>query len=391
MEFTIKQSVLMKVLSVVQRGTSGKTSIAILEGIKIDVYKDRLVFTGSESNLSITAELSAKDISNGISVVETGSMVVKGRFFIEIIRKLPGDTVTIRSSQDHFQVQIQAEQADFTINAYDPQSYPLLPEIDSHFTLKIKGDILKNMIEQTIVSVFKKESRPILTGVQFSFNGRELKTVATDSHRLSQRIISLDQASIEAGDGTNAFSVVVPAKSLQELIRVIEDDSFIQLTVGENQILFHLDHYTIYSRLLEGIYPDTSRLIPTSYQSQLTINAKVLEDGADRVALLANNEDQESVCLNMSQDEIFFNSWQQEVGKMKEVLACKNFSGEDLVIHFNPLFLLDAVRTFKGVDITLYFNGPDRTFYMEEANASESIPHSFVQLITPIRTHSTRY
>lgn len=387
MEFKIKKSVLTKVLNNVQRGTASKTTTDILEGIKIDVYKDRLIFIGSDSNLTIQAKLETTNLEHGITVIETGSMVVKGRFFIEIIRKLPGEEVTIRT-KDKVLVQIVSEQADFTINAYDPNNYPSMVELNEKFSLQIKGCLLKNMIEQTIVSVFKKESRPILTGVQFFLDDHQLKTVATDSHRLSQRIIPLDKVKVEGVAQGESISVVVPAKSLQEVTRIIEDEEDVHLVVDETKILFQIQDYAIYSRILEGIYPETSRLIPKNYQTKITVAAKDLEDGADRVALLANNEEQESVCLSISSEKVLFHSSQQQVGKMEEILQIKEFSGEDVAIHFNPIFLMDAVRTFKGVDISLYFNGSDKPFFMEEANPSNSIPHNFIQLITPIRTHS---
>ncbi|WP_025729137.1 DNA polymerase III subunit beta [Atopobacter phocae] len=389
MKFTIKQSALSQVLNVVQRSIAVKSALTILEGIKLSATSNELILTGSDSNLSILAVLKVNDPSLGLTIETPGEIVLKARFFNDIVRKLPGDLVTFSTNND-FVATIVSDQAQFSINGLNPENYPYLPQLNSDEAITLKGFTLKQIIGQTIVSVFKQESRPILTGIKFTLGPSQLKAVSTDAHRLSQRILRLTEENTPENELTEEVSVVVPSKSLMELVRTVEDDDDISIVIKDNRILFETGRYSIYSRLLEGNYPDTDRLLPKGAKTQLILNSQMMIQAAERVSLLAQHDEDHAVQLTIDENKVVFSSREQEIGEVTEELDVISISGEPLVISFNPAFIKDALKTFNGADVVLNFTEADRPFYIveRENESEETIENSFIHLITPIRTQA---
>src|SRR5699024_3046019 len=256
MKFTVQRTSFLKKLAEVQLAISTRTTIPILTGIKITAGADGITLTGSDSDISIETFLDAENEEYQLSIEEPGSIVLQpARFFRDIVRELPDDFFTLEVLE-HFQTAITSDTSSFTIHGLDAENYPRLPQIDEQNAFHISVPLLKQVIRQTVIAVSIHESRPILTGVNLSIQDGEMRAVATDSHRLSQRVIPLD-----VGDSVSE-NIVVPGKSLTELSRLLGDSTDeVEAVIAENQILFKTNDTYFYSRLLEGNYPNTERLI----------------------------------------------------------------------------------------------------------------------------------
>lgn len=378
MKFSINRALFIKTLNDVQRAISAKTTIPILTGLKLLLSQEGLTLTGSDADISIEATLATSDEKNQLVIEETGAIVLPARFFSEIVKKLPEDQMTVAVG-DNFQTTIRSGKSEFTINGLDANNYPHLPEIAGQNPFSISTDVLKQLIHQTVIAVSNQESRPILTGVHLVLNNGEMLAVATDSHRLAQRKLNVDLPA-----ETN-YDVIIPGKSLIELSRTLADDvDHVELRIAENQVLFKAGNLAFYSRLLEGNYPDTARLIPTSSSTQIEFNAPVLLAAIERASLLSHESRNNVVRLTLNSAEqtaiIYGNS--PDVGNVEEALQFENLSGEDLEISFNPDYMKDALRSFGQTTININFTSALRPFTLVPSEDQEH----YIQLITPVRT-----
>ncbi|UQS82963.1 DNA polymerase III subunit beta [Bombilactobacillus thymidiniphilus] len=378
MKFTINRNQFIKKISNVQRAISTKTTIPILTGIKLELSQEGLTITGSDVDISIQTFISVSDADNELHIENTGAIVLPARFFNEIIKKLPGEQFTLNVVENN-QTIIKSGKTEFTINGLDANSYPRLPEVESNEKLSISAEMLRQLVDETVFSASKQENRPILTGLHLKISAEKLLGVATDSHRLAQRIVKVNNQS------DNDYDIVVPARSLKELEHcLIEDNSEIKISISENQILFEFQNTLFYSRLLEGNYPGTDRLIPTSSDTQLTFDAKSLLQSVERASLLShasrNNVVRLAIDVNASKVTLYGNS--PEVGTVEENLTTEALSGADLEISFNPDYLKEALQAFGDTKIEVEFTSALHPFTLKPSDNKEN----FIQLITPVRT-----
>ena len=379
MKFTIKRNAFIKKLTDVQRAISSKTAIEILTGLKITVTENSITLTGSDSDISIENEISMDDSNYELLIDEPGSIVLPARFFSEIIKRLPESTFTIEVN-DHFQATITSGQTEYQVNGVDADNYPHLPEIDTNEQLTIPADIMKQVINQTVIAVSTQESRPLLTGVHLTIKDGELHAVATDSHRLSQRKVKL------SGAENIDYDIIVPGRSLVELSRMIADSTgSLEIQIAENQILFNFDNTAFYSRLLEGMYPDTDRLIPQSSETEIELNAVSLLHAIERASLLSHEGRNNVVKLSLNSENqtAVLSSNSPEVGNIEEELQFDKLTGNDIEISFNPDYMKAALQAFGQAEVKLSLTLPLRPFTLMPTEDSED----FIQLITPVRTY----
>ena len=378
MKFSVHRAAFLQYLNTAQTAISGKTTLEILTGVKLNLSADALTITGSNSDISIETILSIADEDAQLTIEEPGSVVLPARFFGEIGKRLPEDTFTL-TVNDRFQTTIVSGASEFTINGVESEAYPHLPEIDSKDQLKIPGDLLKQIIDQTVIATSKQENRPMLTGIHLTINESELTAVATDSHRLSQRKATLEN------NATGNYDILVPGDSLSKLSKMLgETQEDVELQISENQVLFILDHTSFYSRLLEGQYPNTAQLIPTSASTTVEIDAHSLLRSIERASLLSHEGHNNVVRLVIdpaaNTATIFGNS--PEIGNVEEVLDFNQIEGDELEISFNPDYMKDALHAFGQSEVKLNFTLPLRPFTIVPSEDDGS----FIQLITPVRT-----
>ncbi|MGY3750983.1 DNA polymerase III subunit beta [Vagococcus acidifermentans] len=375
MKVTLNRDVLIDELSTVQRAISGKTTIPILTGVKIVLTEAGLTLTGSNANISIEVFLSAADEKAGLLIEQTGAIVLQARFLSDIIRKLPEKILTLEL-QENNQVTITSGKAVFNVNGLSADNYPHLPVIEQQNQFKIPARLLNKLINETSFAVSLHESRPILTGVHFVLEQNKLLAVATDSHRLSQRIIDVEPTDQQ-------FDIVIPGKSLTELSRSFKDEEqMVEISIMENQVLFKTENMQFYSRLLEGNYPDTNRLIPNNFNTEIEFNVPSLLAAIDRASLLSHEGRSNIIKLAIDSEQVVIYGNSPEVGNVEEVLSYNSVKGDPLEIAFNPDYMKDALKAFGNIDIVIKFISPIRAFTLQPTDDA----YQFIQLITPVRT-----
>lgn len=378
MRFTIQRDRLISAIQDVMKAISARAVVPILTGIKIDVKENGIVLTGSDSDITIESFIPAEeDDIVYVENIQPGEIVLQAKYFPDIIRKLPEKTVDIEVNSN-LNVSIRSGKAQFNLNGQDAEEYPVLPKLQTDEALEMPITVLKNMIKQTVFAVSSMETRPILTGVNMQLSDKKLYFIATDSHRLAQREVEVNNTAMEFDN------VVVPGKSLTELNKILDDsEETVEISVANNQILFQTKHLNFLSRLLDGKYPETSRLIPTDSKTEITVNTKELLHTIDRASLLAREERNNVVKLTTLENQtIEISSNSPEIGKVVEEISANSIDGEELKISFSSKYMMEALRAIESDEIIIQFSGAMRPFVIRPV-----LNDSILQLILPVRTY----
>lgn len=378
MKFEIARDELLDGLSDVMKAISQKVAIPILTGIKIEVDEKGMTMTGSDSDITICTFIPAeRDGEQLIDVSEKGSIVLQAKVFSEIVRKLPTNEVNIEVKEG-WQTQIHSGKSEFKLIGSNPDDYPILPEVKDEHSFSLPADLMKSIIRETVFAVSQQETRPILTGVHWEAKEGKLSCVATDSHRLARRLTSPERMP------TIPFSFVIPGKSLQELNKILPDNTdLVEIIIADQQVLFKTRNVLFYSRLLEGNYPDTSRLIPTESNTSVIVNGRSLLQAIDRASLLARDERNNIVRFSTDEGKVLeISSNSPEIGKVEEIVNAIDVTGEELKISFSAKYMMDALRAIDGQDVEIQFTGAMRPFILKSVG-----DETILQLILPVRTY----
>jgi DNA polymerase III subunit beta len=376
MKFIIQKDYLVQSVQDVMKAVSSRTTIPILTGIKIVATTEGVTLTGSDSDISIESFIPTEEAGSEIvEIKQPGSIVLQARFFSEIVKKLPKDTVEIEV-QNHLSTVIRSGKAEFNLNGLDAEEYPHLPQVEEENMFRIPTDLLKNMVRQTVFAVSTSETRPILTGVNWKVEDGQLHCTATDSHRLAMR-----KASIEM-ENKDTYNVVIPGKSLNELSKILDDtNELVDIVITENQVLFKTKHLLFFSRLLDGSYPDTSRLIPNESKTDVVISTKDLLQSIDRASLLGEGKNNVVKLSTLPEGVIEVSSNTPEIGKVIEEIQSQSIEGEELKISFSAKYMIDALKALDSTEIKVSFTGAMRPFLLRSID-NDSVLH----LILPVRT-----
>jgi DNA polymerase-3 subunit beta len=377
LKLTILRNELNEAIQHVSKAVASRTTIPILSGIKLDASYNGITLTASDTDISIQSFIPLETPNKTIgTVTRTGSVVLTAKFFVEIIKKLPHEEVHIEVG-DRFQTLITSGATEIQLVGLDPEEFPVLPTIQEDQVVSIPGDLLRDMIRQTVFAVTTNESTPILTGVLWNLQEGVYKFVATDRHRLASRT-----ATIELYD-VRFSNIVISGKTLNELAKIVPDQNvMVDIVVADNQVLFKLGNVLFYSRMLDGTYPDTSKIIPQTFKTELVLNTKALSDSIDRAYLLSREEKTNIVRLITTEEGgIEISSSSSELGKVTEQLSVNQMRGEPLKIAFNSKYMLDVLKVIDSEELFIGFNGAMSPIIIRPNDHENSL-----HLILPYRT-----
>ncbi|WP_044641424.1 DNA polymerase III subunit beta [Risungbinella massiliensis] len=376
MKLRIARSALVEAVSQASKAVSQKTTLPILTGMKVTLEEDSLTFTGSNSDMTISVKVPRTLNDKELLVVDRlGSVVVPGKVFGDIVRKLPGDQVDWEVNE-RFQLSIRSGQSEFQLNGLDPEEYPRVPQLSTDQRFSIATDTLKAMIRQTVFAAATNEAKKELTGVHFMLQDGILTCVATDSHRLARRRVKVENA-----QELELSNVVIPSKSLQELAKTFADyEGDVNFIITENQILVEHDTIAFYSRLLDGKYPDTDRVIPKAGDTSITVSTKELLQSVERASLISREKSDNVIKWTIGQDQVEVTSVSHEIGSVSEEVTAR-VNGQGLGISFNARYMLEALRSLESDQVEIVFTGPMTPFKIQPKDADDTL-----QLIVPIRT-----
>lgn len=367
MNFKIKRLELLNALTKVSRAVSIKSPLPVLTGIKFDLKEDELILTGSDSDITIQTS-----IQDHIDIIEPGSVVLSSKYILEIIKKIDSEDVHI-FIVDGTLTRIEGANSRFDLNGTSYIDYPRIDLNKTGVNLQMKSIDLKEAIEQTSFATSEKETRPVLTGVNFKAKDHVLECIATDSYRLAKRILNIDS--------DISFNIIIPKKSLIEISRIIEKDELIDLYVSDRKVLFIFDNVLIQTRLIDGTYPDTTRLIPENFDYSMSVDSVSLLNSIDRASLLSN-EQTNIIKLSMNEDEVILSSYSQEIGSVEENLSKAFYKGEPLNISFSARYLNDAIKSINGEKVQVLFTGEMKPFIIKDFEKED-----IIQLVLPVRTY----
>lgn len=373
MNFKVSKRVFFNALSVVSRAISANSPLPWLSGIKIDVKDNEILLTGSDSDVSIQKVLRKNDTEYVLEIKQTGSIVIEAKYILEIVRKIDADEIVVEVV-DGSLTKISGHSAEFNINGMKSSDYPAIDFSRPSKEFSLDAGTLLKLITQTSFATSDKETRPVLTGVNFKCEGNLLECVATDSFRLAKKTVVLDT--------TQSFNITVPAKSLGEVAKTIEKDEKVEVCVSDKKAQFWIDGTVIQTRLIDGLYPETSRLIPTEFLYELTIDSRDVLNAIDRASFI-KSEGISIIKLSANPSEILISSKSQEVGSSLEKLSPIKYKGNPLEISFSGRYVFDAVRVLNGSVIKIEFSGEMKPFIIRNVDDD-----SILQLILPVRTYS---
>lgn len=373
MKFEIKQNILIEHLNYTIRGISNKNVIPILNCIKFDLTDDGLYLSSTDNDIAIKTFIHSSDIT---SIERKGSIVISGRYIYDIIRKLPNENIIIEELVDS-KISISTKSSAFNLNCNLVSDFPDIELEESTNPIILKKTIFKNLINQTSFATSNQESRPVLTGINFKIYSDVLECTATDSYRLSKKTIKLNEQINEN------LNIIIPTKNLLELLKLLKDDEeSLKMYIFSNKIIFEFDTIKMMSKLINGTYPDTSKLIPTEFSLEMTIKLNSFFNSIDRASLLTNEADKNTIKLNSNGNEIIISSNIPEIGNVEEKLIVQKNNNEEIKIAFSSKFMMEALKSLNCEDVKILFNGEVKPIIIRNPESDD-----LVQLILPIRTY----
>ncbi|PGM90653.1 DNA polymerase III subunit beta [Bacillus cereus] len=376
MEFIVNHKQFTQALSEVSKAISTKTLIPILSGIKITADQFGITLIASNSNISIEKFIPISMEDEQIAtILKAGSIVVPAKYFIEIIKKMPSE-ILIKSMNEQL-ITIQSDEITLNLNGFSANDFPNVPFIDDHEEIQVETEKLIEVFKQTSFAAAKNESRPVLTGVHIVFDHNKLVCAATDSHRLALREILISSHA--------KANCIIPSSTISELLKLMNNNlNFVYIYLSESHIIFKFGTITLYSRLIEGKYPNISSLIPREFQTVIKIDRKKILQGVDRSSLLASEWANNNVNLEIiDESTIKISSNASQVGKISETQQIDTIHGQkQLNIAFDGRFMVDALKAMKEDIVTLSFGGSMRPILIEAGEQSAA-----VHLISPVRAY----
>ncbi|HXR12998.1 MAG TPA: DNA polymerase III subunit beta [Gaiellaceae bacterium] len=349
-------------LGVVARALSTRTSVQILSGILLEARNGELRLAATDMEVSLRATVPAQ-------IEGDGSIVLPGKTLVDIARLLPGDEVIIEHRPSESVVHVTAGSASYTLNTYNPEDFPRLPEVDAVSTFAVDRESLLETIGRVARAASRDESRPVLTGILVQFGGGKLIMAATDSYRLAVKETSFSGTVPD-------LEAIVPGRSLQELARIAGSGDEVEIGVQENQVLFSTDGVWLTTRRIDGQFPNYRQLLPESFEHELTLPRVELLDVIRRASVMIQRST--PLQLRFADGELTVIARTHEVGESKESLPVA-FTGEALEIGFNADFLRDGLELLDSEDVRVKLISPLRPAVIQGEG------DDFTYLVMPIR------
>lgn len=363
MKIVCSKSNLVKGVNIVSKAVPSKTTMPILECILIDANMDVIKLTSNDMELGIQTEIEGE-------IIKHGMIAIDAKIFSEIVRKLPDNDVIIETDEN-LQTTITCEKAKFNISGKSGEDFAYLPIIEKNETIVVSQFTLKEVIRQTIFSIADNESNKLMIGELFEIHDNILRVVSLDGHRLSIRKIELKQQYSDK-------KIVVPGKTLMEVSKILsgEAESEVCMYFTNNHIVFEFDRTVVVSRLIEGEYFKIDQMLSNDYETKVKINKKELLNCIDRATLLVKEGDKKPIIINIG-DEIMELKIKSQLGSMNEDIVI-NKEGKDLMIGFNPKFLIDALRVIDDEEVDLYLMNAKAPCFIKDED------ENYIYLILPV-------
>ena len=363
MKLIFTKSSLNKAVGIVMKAVPTRTTMSILECILIDASTNEIKFTANDMELGIETIVEGE-------IIEKGKVAIDAKIFSEIVRKLPDNDITIETD-DNYTSTITCEKSKFNIAGKSGDDFSYLPVIFKEKSISLSQFTLKETINQTIFCTSPNDNNKMMTGELFEVKDNVLKVVGLDGHRIAIRNINLS-------GNADDVKVVVPGKTLNEISKILSSDaeSVVNIYFTNNHILFEFDNTMVVSRLIEGEYFKINQMLSSDYETKVVINKKEFLDSIDRANLLIREGDKKPIIINITDGSLEVKV-QSAIGSLNEDIDI-NKEGKDIMIGFNPKFLIDALRVIDDETVDIYLVNPKAPCFIRDKE------ENYIYLILPV-------
>ncbi|CAM3997832.1 DNA polymerase III subunit beta [Mesobacillus thioparans] len=370
MKFIIKNGLFYEALSNLSRCVLANPQPQILCGIKIVAHSEGLTLIVSNHNFFLKKELFNCDAN--LNIIEKGSFVAPAKHLAELIKKLPGE-ITVKTGTNN-KLFLQADEISIQLNCFNVDEYPSLPKVNSDETVQLPANHLHEMVKQTAFAASVNDARQVLTGILISFMNNKIRCAATNSHRLSMCELGFDTPF--------ADSYIIPLNSIREFIRFFNDPITVTIHVSDHYFVFESQDLSLYSRLIEGTYPDLSSIIPSESKTSMILSTRKLLSAIDRASLFTRDSSRNNVKLYVTQEgRLRVASYSSDLGETEETIPIRELKGDpEILISLNNNFLIDALKSISDEEIVMSFTGPMRPVVIKPNSHKQHL-----QLISPVR------
>ena len=370
MHITFPKANLQKAINVLQKVSQNKTSSNLPGAIYMTTKNGQVELQGNDFELGIRLTIDG-------DIKEPGTLVVGSRYFQELIRKLPGDTIELYKPEDGNSLTITSGSSEFNLVTLHPDDFSLVEQIHDQDHVNIDSFAMKELIDLTNYAAATDEDRPVFTGALLEIKENEVTMVATDTHRMAVKKITIDEPA------TTPMRAIIPTKTLAEVSRLLPTDNpaMINIIWNRTQIVFNFESIYIISRLIEGTYPEYEKVIPSQFDSSAVIDRREFAGAVDRVSLLAKDISYNVIRYDWAESNVILSTQNTEIGMAKADVAVE-FKGTPFTISFNGRYISDILRHSTGDNIHLFLkqNGP--VVIRQDNNPN------YTYVVTPVRTNA---
>lgn len=371
MKIKCLRSNLQASLNIVSKAVSTKTNMPILECILIEAHANEVKLTANDLELGIETTLEG-------DVIEMGRIAIEAKLFNDIVRKMPDSEIFIETTEDYKTI-IRCEKAKFVIASKSGEDFTELPSIKKEKSITLSQFTLREVIRQTIDFISDNESNKLMTGELFQVKDGTLTVVALDGHRIALRNVKLN-------DSTEEIKVVVPGKTLSDLSKIISGGMEDMVTVyfTDLHILFEFEDTLVVSRLIEGDYFKIEQMLSMNGNLKVEVNNREFFNCIDRSSLLIRESDKKPIILAVKNDNNMYLKVDTMMGSMNEEIAIEK-EGDEIVIGFNPRFLMDILKNIEDEKITMYMVGPKQPCIIKDDE------ETYIYVVLPININAEAY
>ena len=366
MKLFFQKNDLVSAIQIVGRAVASKTTMSIMECILIDATEGQISLTGNKSEFGI------ETICPGV-IEEAGKIALEAKLFTEIVKRLPqteGNNLCIETEENGNCI-IRCEKSVFKIMGRNAEEFPSLPSVEKQEAITVSQFSLRNMINQTIFSTANGENNKKMAGEYFEIKDNLFSITSLDGHRISIRKTFLK-------DSYSEQSAIVPKEVLSDLSKIMTGglEDMVEMYFSGQYLLFHYENTTVVTQLVDGEYFHVKQMLSTDYETKIMVNRKQLLEDINRARIMARDNDKQPLILKIADDSLSLKII-SDLGRMDAEIPVKQ-EGKDLLIGFNPNFLMDALQNIEEEEVSLYFTIPRSPVFIRDKE------ENYIYMILPV-------
>jgi DNA polymerase-3 subunit beta len=363
---SVPLSELSRKMNAISSVVPGKTTMPILSTVLMSAEKGTFSISATDLDISVTSKV------NG-TVSQDGTIAAPAKKIAEIVKSLSGEDVKLEAEGD--KLMIVCGKSRFVVNGRSADDFPKLPKQEGKTSFPIDPAVVNELVQKTGYAVSNDLTRPALCGVLWEVDRKGIAMISTDGHRLAKVEAAMDLGSVHKMD------VIVPPKALGTLRTYSEGEKEVRISVGENSVSFDMQDATIYSRLLEGPFPNYQRVIPAKNEKELVVSRSALAEATRRVSILSDSLTRQ-VVFSIAKNKLTLNVSTQELGEAREEIEA-SFSGDAMDIGYNATYVLDVLRTIDAEEIVFLLDRADNAALIKPASDGGNLKQ--LCIIMPLR------